>query len=81
MNDLLHHEPLIKAWKDFSPKAQRVLKDFAKTPTIANQAYAIGYIAALRDNSVISSDTYSYMLSIFGQLPSQNYIMEAIREL
>ena len=80
INDLSEHPPFKAAWKDMGNRGRRMLKDFAKYPTLGNQSYVIGYIAALFDNSCISQDTYNFMLSLCGQLPCQGYIIEAIRE-
>lgn len=80
MNDLLHHEQFVTAWKDLPGRAKRMMKDFAKYPTMGNQSYAIGYLAALFDNSVIRQDSHTYFLSLCGQLVCQQYIVEAIRE-
>ena len=81
MNDLLAHEPFLKAWKDLPNRGKRMLKEFAKYPTWDNQSYAIGYLVALRDNSVISQDSHTYLLSLCGQLPTFTYIIDAIREI
>ena len=80
MNQLLNHELFKTAWKDLPQRAQRMMKDFARYPTLGNQSYAIGYLAALFDNSCIRQDTHTYMLSLCGQLPAQGYIVEAIKE-
>lgn len=79
-SDLSAHPQFNAAWKDMGHRGRRMLKDFAKYPTLGNQGYAIGYLAALFDNSCINQDTYNYMLSLCGQLCSQGYIIEAIRE-
>ena len=81
MNDLLAHEPFLKAWKNLPNSGKRMLKEFAKYPTLNNQSYAIGYLAALFDNSVISQDSYTYLLSLCGQLPTFTYIINAVREI
>lgn len=79
MNDLIFHEPFLKAMKDLPRLARKALYDFAKFPSDGNQSYMIGYMGALRDNSVISCDTHTYMLSVCGQLTKQAYISEAIK--
>lgn len=79
-NQLAFHRPFTDAWGELPARAKRMLKEFAKYPTSGNQSYAIGYLAALYDNSVVSCDTYHYLLSLCGQLPSQGFIIEAIKE-
>ena len=81
MIDLRSNEPFLNAWKDLPGRAKRMMKDFAKYPTLNNQSYAIGYLCALMDNSVISQGTYSYMLSLCGQLPTFGHIVEVIKEI
>lgn len=68
------------AWKDIGPRAQRMLKDFAKYPTDRNQSYATGYLAAMFDNSVIRQNSYTFLLALVGQLPTTMGIIEAIKE-
>lgn len=81
MSELIFHKPFLDAMKDIGHKCRKVAYDFAKYPTEKNEAFAVGYLSALHDNSLIRQDTYTYMLSVFGQLREQSYIVEAIKEL
>lgn len=79
--ELGNHLPFLNAWAELPYYARRVLKQFAQYPTEKNECYTIGYITALSDSTMIGDETYSYLLSLCGQLRQHAYIIEGIESM
>lgn len=57
-----------KNLETLSAASKSALKDFAACPTESNQAYFIGYLAALLSNKLISTDSYNYFVALAGRI-------------
>ena len=73
---MMEHEIFLAAWNGLPERAKRMFKDFAKYPTDRNSIYAVGYLAALNDNHLISHDTYKYWLVASGQMGENDLCLE-----
>ena len=69
-----------RAMHELGPRGRAMAHQFAKAPTGSNQSYAIGYIAALYGNSLLSSDGYHYLLALFGRVMDTHEVADAIKE-
>lgn len=73
MNDAL----FIENWANLDTFTRKALKDFARSPTESNQAYAVGYIGALADRGLIPE--ISYWLALVGQMSEGSRAQEFVR--
>ena len=55
-----------KNLETLSAASKSALKDFAAHPSQSNQAYFIGYLAALLSNKLIEVDAYHYFVGLAG---------------
>ena len=56
------------AWAEAPLHLKRALKDFAKYPTERNSCFISGYLSAMDNSGVLSSETYLYLLALTGQI-------------
>ena len=64
----MNQELFDAAWAEAPLHLKRALKDFAKYPTERNSCFICGYLSAIDNSGVLSSETYTYLLALTGRM-------------
>ena len=67
-----------KNLETLSAASKSALKAFAACPTESNQAYFIGYLAALLSNKLISTDPYNYFVTLAGRIALDKHTADRV---